>query len=106
MHPLDFRILLCIARNAPTHGYAILQALEANPEVPDSPYPANFYRRIRDLRDQGWLVEVPPPAESPSDDRRRKFFVLTDLGREQMRQEGSRLEALLRDAGDLIRGEG
>lgn len=60
MHPLDFRILLSFARNAPTHGYAVLQALERNPDVPDLPYPANFYRRIRDLRDQGWLVEVDP----------------------------------------------
>lgn len=106
MHPLDFRILLSFARNAPTHGYAVLQALERNPDVPDLPYPANFYRRIRDLRDQGWLVEVDPPSESPSDDRPRKFFSLTDLGREQMRREGSRLTGLVREAGDLIGEEG
>ena len=104
MHPLDFRILLAFGRTGPTHGYAVLRALEANPEVPELPYPANFYRRVRDLRDQEWLREVAAPPDAPADDRRRKFFELTPLGREVLTTEANRLASLVQEAGDLLRG--
>ena len=66
-------------------------------------FPANLYRRIRNLLASGLLAEAAPPANGvPEDDRQRKFFALTPLGLEVARAETGRLEELLREAADLV----
>ena len=95
LHPLEFRILLVLL-DGPGHGYAIVQAIEArDPEA--AVYPANLYRRIRDLLGRGLLRDAAPPAGEDPEGRRR-YVAVTALGRAVARAEAERLEALVRDA--------
>jgi DNA-binding PadR family transcriptional regulator len=97
LHPFELRILLVLA-DGPAHGYPIIKAIEAK----DGPWkrvlPANLYRRLRDMRERGLVREVPAPADAPDDDRPRRTFALTGLGRRVAVAETRRLEALVADA--------
>jgi len=96
LHPLEFRILL-ILLDGPAHGYAVVQEIEGRERGRGKVYPANLYRRIRDLLAKG-LVEDAPPPEGESPDPRRRYFGVTELGREVVRAETERLGALLAEA--------
>lgn len=64
-------------------------------------YPANLFRRIRDLLGRGALEETAAPEGS---DPRRTYVRLTELGRAVARAEARRLHALVSeaDAHDLL----
>lgn len=96
LHPLEFRILL-ILLEAPSHGYAVVQEIEGRDGGSGKIYPANLYRRIRDLLAKG-LVEDAPLPDGYSPDPRRRYFGVTELGRRVARAETARLGALLAEA--------
>lgn len=100
LHPIHFRILLSL-RDGPLHGYRVVKEIEARDG--GQVQPANLYRRIRGLRNDGLVEEVPAPHDSP-DDRERKFFALTDLGRTTLAAEVRRMQGLLEEAGAAIPG--
>ena len=52
LHPEAFRILV-VLRNGERHGYSLVKELERNPGRPGKVLPANLYRRIRTLLEQG-----------------------------------------------------
>jgi len=107
LNPLEFRILLAL-RDDCLHGYAIVKDVEARSAGSEKIFPANLYRRIRNLLGAGLLVEGDPPADSePDDQRQRKYFRLTPLGLEVARAEAYRLQDLLAEARDkeLLAGE-
>ncbi len=93
LHPLAFRVLMAAARG-PTFGMAIVQTIEAA-EKGTRLYPANLYRRIRDLLADGLLEECQGP---PGADPRRTYVRLTGLGRAVARAEARRLKGLVLDA--------
>lgn len=94
LHPLAFRVLLALIEG-PSYGTRIVEEIEAREPDARALYPANLYRRIRDLTADG-LVE---PAPSPDGaDPRRSYLRLTSLGRAVARAEARRLRALLADA--------
>ncbi|NKB89705.1 MAG: hypothetical protein GKS06_15930 [Acidobacteria bacterium] len=95
LHPLHFRILV-VLQSGPLYGYRIVKELEARGAGPMQP--ANLYRRIRDLKRDRLLVEVPAPEEA-TDQRDRKFFELSDLGRDVLAAEIVRLHDQLAEAG-------
>ena len=96
LHPLEFRILL-ILLDGPSHGYAVVQEIEAGAGGRGKIYPANLYRRMRDLVAKGLVEEAPPPEGGGSDPRRR-YFGVTESGRAVVRAETERLEELLAEA--------
>jgi DNA-binding PadR family transcriptional regulator len=96
LHPFDLRILLALA-DGPAHGYPIIKAIEQKDGSWKRVLPANLYRRLRELSGRGLVAEV-EPADEPSDDRARRTFALTDLGRRVAVAETRRLEALVADA--------
>ena len=98
LNPLEFRILLAL-REGCRHGYAIVKDVEERSHGGEKIFPANLYRRIRNLLAAGLLAEAAPPAGSePHDERQRKFFRLTPLGLAVARAEVARLEGLLLEA--------
>jgi len=100
MNPLEFRILLALGDGC-RHGYAIVKDVEARSGSNEKIFPANLYRRIRNLLADGLLADAAPPKDAqPDDGRRRRFFELTPLGRDAARAETARLEQLLREAHD------
>ncbi len=97
LHPLGLRILLAVL-DSPSHGYRIVKEVEAVEGVRFKLYPANLYRRIRDLAGQGLLAEVDVSEDEDETDRPRTYFVATPFGREVVQAEVSRLEDLVQDA--------
>lgn len=93
LHPLEFRILLALL-DGPSHGYRIVRAIEAADS--GKVWPANLYRRIRDLLGRGLIEEVAPPAGDT--DTRRTHVALSALGRRVAEAEAQRLEGLVAEA--------
>ncbi len=107
LHPLEFRIMLALLEDDTRHGYAIVRHIEESEPSWHRVLPANLYRRIRDLRTKGLVADAGlPPGVEPGE--RRKYFTLTDLGRDVVRAEAARLRTLLGEAEalDLLVGEG
>jgi DNA-binding PadR family transcriptional regulator len=101
LHPLEFRILLVLLEGA-SHGYRIVQEIEAREAGRATIYPANLYRRIRSLEAAGLVEEVAAPA---GEDARRRYLSVTRSGRAVARAEAERLRELVADARalDLLR---
>lgn len=101
LHPHTFRILLAL-RQEEQHGYAVVKALEADPEVVGRIMPANLYRRIRRLRDRGLIEETDERPDPEVDDQRRRYFRVTSMGEAVARAEARRLQSLVEGAADLL----
>ncbi len=99
LHPEAFRILV-VLRQGERHGYAIVKELERDPGRPGRVLPANLYRRIRTLLEQGLITETDGPDE-PEDERRR-YFAVTRLGERVARAEAQRMRGLLLGASELL----
>jgi len=99
LHPLEFRILLVLWKEK-AHGYRIVKSIEDVDGGWNRIFPANLYRRIRDLLGQGLIEEA--AAGAPDDDPRRRYFQITKLGRQVARLEAQRLADLAGDARDLL----
>jgi DNA-binding PadR family transcriptional regulator len=80
--------------DGPRHGYEIVRAIESD-SGKTTVYPANLYRRIRDLAASGLLEEVPAPVSST--DSRRRYMSVTTLGRRVATAEARRLSELVGD---------
>ena len=96
LNPLEFRILM-ILLDGPSHGYAVVRKIEERESGLGKIYPANLYRRVRDLLAKG-LVEDSSPPEGESSDPRRRYIQITKLGMEVVKAETERLEVLLAEA--------
>jgi DNA-binding PadR family transcriptional regulator len=92
--PLDFQVLTLLA-DRELHGYAIIQA--ANEAFPGQPTLeiGSLYRIIARMLDHKLLREVDGQAAHTVDQRVRRFYTTTDLGRAAVRAEADRLRALL-----------
>jgi len=91
-----FHILLALADEA-RHGYAIREDVRKRTEGAVELYPATLYGSIRDLADQG-LIEPLEGEDDPDDDQRRRYYRLTPEGRDALRAEVERLQAILDQA--------
>ncbi|MBW3533943.1 MAG: PadR family transcriptional regulator [Gemmatimonadetes bacterium] len=98
LHPLELRILLVLAGEGAAHGYRIVKAIEDRDGTVLRIFPANLYRRIRDLSARGLLEEAPVPPDEAQADPRRRYFRLTDLGRAVARADAARLAGLVQHA--------
>lgn len=97
LHPLAFRVLLTLVEG-PSFGTEIVERIEAVEHGGKRLYPANLYRRVRDLLAVGLLVECAAPEGA---DPRRTYVELTPLGRQVAEAEARRLRALVADAEGL-----
>ncbi|MGD8319827.1 MAG: helix-turn-helix transcriptional regulator [Gemmatimonadota bacterium] len=88
-----FHILLALSDGA-RHGFAIREAVETRTDGSVKLWPATLYGSIRELSDGG-LIEALEGEDDPDDDQRRRYYRLTRLGREVLRAEADRLQALV-----------
>ena len=102
LHPLEFRILISLS-DGPSYGTRIVEEIEAREAGRTKIYPANLFRRIRDLLSRELLEECAAPADA---DPRRTYVRLTRIGQAVARAEAERLRDLLADAAhhDLLAG--
>ncbi len=98
LKPAWFHILLALADGA-QHGFAIRSRVEERTDGSVKLWPATLYGSIRELSGVG-AIEALEGADDPDDDQRRRYYRLTELGRELLRAEADRLQALV----DAARG--
>jgi DNA-binding PadR family transcriptional regulator len=91
--PLSAAILFALADGA-SHGYAIIKEIEQLTEGEMRPSTGSMYLALHRLREDGLITE----SSVKSDDSRRRYYKLTDLGREAARAEARRLAQLVRVA--------
>lgn len=97
LKPTDYQILFVLFRGQ-RHGYAMVKAIEDRTGGRVSLEPSNLYRRIRRLMRDG-LVEESDTRPAPElDDERRRYYGLTDLGREVLAAEAERMRGLVVEA--------
>lgn len=96
LHALEFRILLVLL-DGPSHGYRIVKEIEERATQTTRIYPANLYRRIRDLLEKG-LIQASAVPTGESEDARRTYVEVSELGRRVAKAEARRLETLVGEA--------
>ncbi len=94
VRPLDFQVLTILAEGE-LHGYGIVRA--AQEQFPDQPSLkiGSLYRIVSRMLDHQWIREVPRPKSQPRDNRVRRYYTVTALGRAVIRAEAGRMRALL-----------
>lgn len=94
--PQHFQVMLALARG-PLHGYAIMQATEADGSPVEI---GSLYRILKRMMRDG-LVEPARPTEPDeiAPGKPRRYYRLTKLGVAVARAETQRLNSLLRGPG-------
>jgi DNA-binding PadR family transcriptional regulator len=89
-----FHILVALA-DADRHGYAIMQDVTSGTDGRLKLNPGTLYTTIRRLLEQGLIEELDERPDPDEDDERRRYYRLTDLGREVAKAEVGRLQQAL-----------
>jgi DNA-binding PadR family transcriptional regulator len=95
LQPSAFLILLAIGRRQ-SHGYAIMQDIEQLSGNRLHIGPGTLYRTIQRMRVEGLLEEVEGGGSAGGDERRR-VYRLTKMGLSAAREEGLRLDMLVKE---------
>ncbi len=93
MTPLTYEILLALA-DGDRHGYGIIKEIEGRAGAASAPSTGALYLALQRMQGKG-LIEEAPERPANDDDPRRRYYRLTDEGREQARDESLRLAALV-----------
>jgi DNA-binding PadR family transcriptional regulator len=92
LKPKVLHILLSLA-DGPRHGYSIMQEIAERSEGQVRVWPAAMYGTLRELEKLDLIAES---EKRPSDDdERRRYFVLTPLGKRVLNAEVRRLETII-----------
>ena len=93
LKPDLFQILLAL-ESGERHGYGIIKEVEGATDGQIRLEPSPLYRRLKRLLDSGILVETDKRPVPELDDERRRYYALTDYGRQIVAAEARRLVAL------------
>lgn len=99
LSPPVFHILLSLA-GGQLHGYAILKEIARSTEGRVEPSTGTLYAAVKRLLEDGFIEESDDRPGDALDDERRRYYRLTDRGRELARLESQRhvdLAALARE---------
>jgi DNA-binding PadR family transcriptional regulator len=89
LKPVVFHILLALA-DSEAHGYGVIQAVRAQTSERIRLETGPFYRHLRKLMEEGWVVESERRPED-DDPRRGAYYRLTDLGKVVLTAESRRM---------------
>lgn len=92
--PAMFHVLLALA-DGEKHGYAILKEVERRTDGKVRLSAGTLYGIIKRLNGEGWIVELTERPAAALDDERRRYYRLTDRGRQVAVTEAQRLGELL-----------
>ncbi len=93
MTPLTYEVLLALA-DGDRHGYGIIKEIEGRVGAASAPSTGALYLALQRMQGKG-LIEEALERPANDDDPRRRYYSLTDEGREQARDESLRLAALV-----------
>jgi len=89
-----FHILVALAQGD-RHGYAIMQDVAAGTGGNLKLNPGTLYTTIRRLLEQGLVIELDERPDPEEDDERRRYYRLSDRGRQVAKAEAARLRQTL-----------
>jgi len=92
-----FQILVALA-DQDRHGYAIMQDVAARTNGSLKLSPGTLYGSIKRMLEDGLIVEVDARPGPDEDDERRRYYRITQSGRDIAQAEADRLTVLLRQA--------
>jgi DNA-binding PadR family transcriptional regulator len=92
-----FHILVALA-DRDRHGYSILQDVAARTDGKVRLSAATLYSSIRRMLEQGLISELSESPDPDNQDERRRYYRLTDFGRQVAMAEAQRLTAMLSQA--------
>jgi DNA-binding PadR family transcriptional regulator len=95
LSPAALHILLSLARED-LHGYAIMQEIARQSEGIYKLGPGTLYDNLQKLIQDGWVQELGPRRGDA--DPRRRYYRLTEAGRDLLRAETARLAQVVREA--------
>lgn len=96
LKPRVFLILLCLAESK-SHGYAIKEKVRRRTGGRLDMSPGTLYRTLHSLRSEGLIEETHERPQPDEDDERRRYYILTAVGRDVLRAEARRLEELVKE---------
>ncbi|HVS12477.1 MAG TPA: PadR family transcriptional regulator [Thermoanaerobaculia bacterium] len=99
-------LILAVLSEGPAHGYGLIKAVEARSRSGVLLDPANLYRVLRRMRNDGWIRQMASPKSTSTrsaggdgdGSSRRRTYTITRAGRSILAAELSRLELLLEQA--------
>ena len=100
-----YHVLLSLAEGH-KHGYAIIRDVADRTDGRTEIEAGTLYAAIKRMRDDALISEVDAPADA---DSRRRYYSVTPFGRQVLREESLRLEAMVelaREARVLAPGSG
>src|SRR5579875_2091438 len=93
--PAALHILLALA-GEDRHGYGIMREVKRQSDGQYRLGPGTLYDNLQRLLDKGLVAESTKAA--PNEDPRRRYYRLTNLGRQVLAAEITRLEEMFRAA--------
>ena len=91
--PPHMFLVLLVLNQGPTHGYGIKKAVSARSGGAVDLDAGGLYRLIARLEERGWAEPTTPP-DMAGDDARRKYYALTEAGRDALAEEARRISSL------------
>jgi DNA-binding PadR family transcriptional regulator len=95
--PAVFHVLIALA-DGPSHGYGIMQEVDAFTGGATRLGPGTLYRSIQRMLVDGLIEELTIAAHDESDDDRRRYYRLTARGLAAAKGEAERLSGLVEAA--------
>ena len=92
--PRVFHVLLALAERS-LHGYGVILEVQQQTDGVIVLRTGTLYVLLRRLLDQKLISESDERAAPEVDDERRRYYALTDLGRQVIQAETKRLEVAL-----------
>ena len=92
-----FQILVALA-DQDRHGYAIMQDVAVRTGGSLKLSPGTLYGSIKRMLEDGLIVEITVRPSPDEDDERRRYYRITQFGRDLAQAEADRLTVLLRQA--------
>jgi DNA-binding PadR family transcriptional regulator len=92
MSAIDFHVLMVLAEGR-NYGYAIMKAVDEQSGGAVCPEIGSLYRVLARLMSEGWVREAAEPANVPAvtRGRDRRYYALTAMGRQAVREEARRM---------------
>ena len=92
LSPPVYHVLLALGQQT-LHGYGIMQGFEEMTAGAEQLLAGTLYATLARMVETGFIEETPPP--DPAADRRRRYYRVTELGRQIAALEAERMARLV-----------
>ena len=101
LKPHDYHILF-VLMDGERHGYGMVKEIERQTDGQIRLEAGNLYRSVRRLIKQGLIAESDRRPAADSDDERRRYYGISDFGRDVVVAETERMRAVVAAADATI----